>query len=102
MEGIQGGGALGAAQDGIREMLDFLEAMGRLFMGVLRLLDFLEQLIDFGCGLRWFLSSDYRAEVRAASWGRRVRVYCGVFLVGVGAAGVLFMLGTMLKPSLLG
>jgi len=83
-------------------MLDFLEAMGRLFMGFLRLLDYLEQLFDFGCGLRWIISSSYRAEVRAASAGRRFRVYCGVFLVGVVAAGVLFLLAMTLKPSLVG
>lgn len=102
MEGSERGRALGAAEGGIRKMLDFLEAMGRLVVGILRLLDVLQGLIDFGCGIRWFFSPDYRAEVQAASGGRRFRIYSGVFLVGAAAVGVLFLLGMMLKPSLVG
>lgn len=81
-------------------MLDFLEAMGRLFMGVLRVLDFLNEAISIIQGMRWLFSPSYREEVRRESRATRYWVYAGVAMALLILAGVAVLIGFASKARL--
>lgn len=83
-------------------MLDILEMLGRMFMGVLRLLSFIEAIIDTGFGLLWLFSPAYRAEVRAADDRTKLRVYVGVFLSFLILLGAVVLLGFGVKVLMAG